>query len=126
MRHAGRHAAGAVEIVALTALGLVGNAVIEDLLVLRSERGFLPASPWLGLIEGRLASRRLAGPNLRGRSVVTGRFREQFLVRTYTGCRCAQKGPPGQRLRDGSWPPVARTGGAAAITASRLRHIEAH
>jgi hypothetical protein len=51
MRHAGGHAAGAVKIVALTAARLIGNAVLQNLLVLRGERGFLSASPRLGLIE---------------------------------------------------------------------------
>src|SRR5712671_146888 len=58
MRHAGVHAAGAVKIVALTAGGLVRNAVLENLLIFRCERGLLSASPWLGLIERRLPPRR--------------------------------------------------------------------
>src|SRR5215470_8713481 len=58
MRHAGGHAAGAVKIVALTASGLVGNAVLENLFIFRCERGLLSASPRPGLIERRLASRR--------------------------------------------------------------------
>src|SRR5207249_5497083 len=56
--HAGGHAAGAIKIVALTTPGLVGNAVLENFLILRSERGLLSASPRLGLIERRLAPRR--------------------------------------------------------------------
>src|ERR1700730_9496071 len=58
MRHARGHAAGAVKMVDLTAGGLVGNAVLENLLIFRCERGLLSVSPWLGLIERRLTSRR--------------------------------------------------------------------
>ncbi len=54
VRHAGGHTAGAVEIVALAAGRLVGDAVLEHLLILRRERSFLAASPRLGLIERRL------------------------------------------------------------------------
>src|SRR5215510_15970287 len=57
MRHAGGHAAGAVKIVALTAPRLVGNAGLQNLLILRGERGLLSESPRLGLIERRLTSR---------------------------------------------------------------------
>src|SRR5262249_18223139 len=58
MRHAGGHAAGAIKIVALTAPRLVGNAVLQNLLILRSERGLLSESPRLGLVERWLPSRR--------------------------------------------------------------------
>src|SRR5215472_4629145 len=58
MRHAGWVAARAVEIVALTTPSLVGNAVRQNLLILRNERRFLSASPRLGLIERGLAPRR--------------------------------------------------------------------
>jgi hypothetical protein len=58
-RHASGHAAhGVVEEIALTALGLVGHAAFEDLLILRGQRRLLSTTPGLGLIERRLAAGR--------------------------------------------------------------------
>jgi len=48
--HASGHAADAVSKKCPSALSLVGNAVLEDLLILRSERGLLSMPPRLGLI----------------------------------------------------------------------------
>src|SRR5215471_19640219 len=60
-RHAARHAAnGMVKKIALSAVGLVRKAVLEDLLILGSERGFLSSPPGLGLVVRRLAAGREA------------------------------------------------------------------
>jgi hypothetical protein len=52
-RHAARETLGAGGI-ALSALGLVRHAVLQDLLIFRRQRGLLTESPRLGLIVGRL------------------------------------------------------------------------
>src|SRR5436309_599431 len=52
---------GVVKIIALAALGLVRDAVLQDLLILRSQRGLLSQSPRFRLVEGRLAPRPRTG-----------------------------------------------------------------
>jgi hypothetical protein len=49
-----------IEEIALAAVGLVREALLEDLFVLGSERGFLSLAPGLGLIVRRLAAGREA------------------------------------------------------------------
>ena len=49
-----------VEEIAFAAVGLVRKACLEDLLILRSERGFLSLPPGLGLVVRRLAACREA------------------------------------------------------------------
>src|SRR5215510_14215126 len=49
-----------IEEKALAALGLVRQAFLEDLFILRRERGFLPAPPRLALVERWLAAGRVA------------------------------------------------------------------
>src|SRR5258707_2100129 len=46
--------------IALSAVGLVRKAVLEDLLILRSEWGFLSSAPGLSLVVRRLAAGREA------------------------------------------------------------------
>src|SRR5262245_13999445 len=49
--HARRMAECMINEVALATFGLVRDAVLEDLLIFRRERGLLAESPWLGLVE---------------------------------------------------------------------------
>ena len=50
-RHAGGEALGMADEIALTAFGLIRKTVLQDFLILRRQRGLLPESPWLGLVE---------------------------------------------------------------------------
>src|SRR5207244_4678731 len=60
-RHASGHAANRmVKEIALSAVGLVRKAFLEDLLILRSERGLLSSPPRLGLVVRRLPASREA------------------------------------------------------------------
>src|SRR5215467_11120877 len=55
-RHAGRQAGDAGEPVALGAFGLVGDALLENLLIFGRQRRLLTQPPWLGRIECGLAT----------------------------------------------------------------------
>ena len=66
-RHAPGHAAdGVVEEIALPAVRLVRHAVLENLSILRGQRGLLSEPPRFGLVERRLAAGR------KTRSTITG------------------------------------------------------
>ena len=54
-RHPARQTPGG-GIIAQSTLGLIRHAVLQDLLILRCQRGLLSGTPRLGRIEGRLAS----------------------------------------------------------------------
>src|SRR4029077_19331023 len=64
-RHPVGFAAKAANVIALAAFGLVRKAVFQNLGILWRQRGLLAESPWLGLVEGRLAAKpwdNAAGP----------------------------------------------------------------